>query len=91
MFSSPSASRRVQVLAITGHVSGPACVLNLGDVPPRIGLAAVEIGEAVDLCQLAARQRFPASPSCARAAKILHGDQGEYNFIDFRVLRGREK
>ena len=37
------------ILAIAGYVGGFACVLNFGDVPPAIGLAAVEIGEPVDL------------------------------------------
>src|SRR5688572_2816035 len=44
---------------ISGYVGGFACVLNFGDVPPGIGLAAVEIGEAVDLRQLPAGQRLP--------------------------------
>src|SRR5438093_11040463 len=48
----PSAS------AIAGDVGGFACVLNSGDIPPGIGLAAVEIGEAVDLRQLPAGQRL---------------------------------
>src|SRR5881628_1319648 len=47
----PSAS------AIAGDVGGFACVLNFGDIPPGIGLAAVEIGEAVDLRQLTAPAR----------------------------------
>ena len=48
-------SRHVRFLsAIAGYVGGFACVLNFGDVPPGIGLAAVEIGEAVDLRQLPA-------------------------------------
>ena len=47
-----------QVSAIAGHVGGFACVLNFGDVPPGIGLAAVEIGEAVDLRKLPAGQRL---------------------------------
>src|ERR671919_2449801 len=47
-----------QVLAIAGYVGGFACVLNFGDIPPGIGLAAVEIGEAVDLRQLPAGQRL---------------------------------
>ena len=38
-----------QVSAIAGYVGGFARVLNFGDIPPGIGLAAVEIGEAVDL------------------------------------------
>ena len=45
-----------QVSAVTGHVGGFAGVLNFDDVPPGIGLAAVEIGEAVDLRQLSAGQ-----------------------------------
>jgi hypothetical protein len=47
-----------QASAIAGYVGGFACVLNFGDVPPGIGLAAVEIGEAVDLRQLPAGQRL---------------------------------
>jgi len=42
------------VSAIAGYVGGFACVLNFRDVPPGIGLAAVEIGEAVDLRELPA-------------------------------------
>src|SRR5688572_33487346 len=42
------------VLAITGYVGRFACVLNLDDIAPGIGLAAVEIGEAIDLRQLPA-------------------------------------
>jgi hypothetical protein len=38
--------------AIAGHLGGFAPVLNLDQVPPGIGLAAVEIGEAVYLRQL---------------------------------------
>jgi len=45
------------VSAIARDVGGLACVLHLGDVPPGIGLAAVEIGEAVDLRELPAGQR----------------------------------
>ena len=45
--------------AIAGHVGGLARVLHLDEVPPGIGLAAVEIGEAVDLRELPARQRLP--------------------------------
>src|ERR1700704_1580025 len=58
--------------AIAGYVGRFACVLNFGDVPPGIGLAAVEIGEAVDLRQLPAGRDFPfqrdTSGSCASAA-----------------------
>jgi hypothetical protein len=52
------------VSAIAGYVGGFACVLNFGDVPPGIGLAAVEIGKAVDLRQLPAGERLsvPARP-----------------------------
>src|SRR5687768_2045220 len=45
-------------LPVAGVVGGFACVLNFGDVPPGIGLAAVEIGEVVDLRQLSAGQRL---------------------------------
>ena len=45
-----------QVLAIAGYVGGFAGVLNFSDVPPRVGLAAVEIGEAIDVRQLPAGQ-----------------------------------
>src|SRR6266540_4357042 len=44
--------------AIAGCVGWFACVLNFGDVPPGIGLAAVEIGETVNLRQLPAGQRL---------------------------------
>jgi hypothetical protein len=47
-----------QLLPIAGDVGGFASVLNFGDIPPGIGLAAVEIGEAVDLRQLPAGQRL---------------------------------
>src|SRR2546427_3521522 len=47
-----------QVSAIAGYVGGFACVLNFSYVPPGIGLAAVEIGEVVDLRQLSAGQRL---------------------------------
>jgi hypothetical protein len=43
-------------LPVAGYVGGFACVLNFDDVPPGIGLAAVEIGEAVDLRQLSTGQ-----------------------------------
>jgi len=46
------------VSSIAGYVGGFACVLNFGDVPPGIGLAAVKIGEAVDLGQLPAVDFF---------------------------------
>jgi hypothetical protein len=32
-----------QVSSIAGYVGGFACVLNFGDIPPGIGLAAVDI------------------------------------------------
>jgi len=32
---------------VAGHVGGFACVLDFGDVPPGIGSAAIEIGEAI--------------------------------------------
>ena len=45
-----------QVLAIAGYIGGFAGVLNFSDVPPRVGLAAIEIGEAIDVRQLPAGQ-----------------------------------
>ena len=41
-------------LSIASDVGGFACVLNLDDVSPGIGLTAIEIGEAIDLRQLPA-------------------------------------
>ena len=45
-------------MSVIASYVGGACVLNLGDVPPWIGLAAIEIGGAVDLRQPRAGQRF---------------------------------
>ena len=45
--------------AIAGDVGGLARVLDLDDVSPGVGLAAVEIGEAVNLRQLPAGQGLP--------------------------------
>ena len=45
--------------AVAGGVGRLAGVLDLDDVPPGVGPAAVEVGEAVDLGQLAAGQRLP--------------------------------
>ena len=45
-------------LPVAGYVGGFARVLNFDEVSPGIGLAAVEIGEAVDLRQLSAGQRL---------------------------------
>src|SRR6185369_12154332 len=45
-------------LPVAGYVGWFACILNFDEVPPGIGLAAVEIGEAVDLCQLPAGERL---------------------------------
>src|SRR5688500_901847 len=52
------ATAGLRMSAIPGDIGGFACVLNFGDVPPRVGLTAVEVGEAVDLRQLPARQRL---------------------------------
>src|SRR5215203_506914 len=46
-------------LPVAGYVSGLTHVLNFGDVPPRVGLTAIEIGETIDLRQLSAGQRLP--------------------------------
>ena len=43
-----------QILAITSRIGWFARVLDFYDVPPRIWLAAIEVGEAVDLCELTA-------------------------------------
>src|SRR5207249_4120664 len=60
--AAPVASRAIDcppsASAIARDVGGFACVLNFGDILPGIGLAAVEIGEAVDLRQLTAGQRL---------------------------------
>src|SRR5919106_7008851 len=72
-----------QVLAIAGYVGGFACVLNFGDIPPGIGLTAVEIGEAIDLRQLPAGQRLSVP---ARHIGILR--EGRYGPADERWTLG---
>src|SRR4029453_19509156 len=49
---------RPRVSAIASYVGGFSCILNFGDVPPGIGLAAVEIGEPVNPRELTAGQRL---------------------------------
>src|SRR4051812_27108014 len=46
-------------LPVAGGVRGPAGVLDLHHVAPGVGPGAVEVGETVDLRQLAAGQRAP--------------------------------
>src|SRR5215203_7368665 len=47
------------ISTIAGYVGGFVLALNLGKVPPAIGLAAVDVGEPVDPGQLYAGKRLP--------------------------------
>jgi hypothetical protein len=43
-------------LPIAGYISRFTCIMNFDEVPQSIGLATIEIGEVIDLCQLSTRQ-----------------------------------
>ena len=58
-----------QTSAVAGGVGGLAGVLDLDDVAPGVGPAAVEVGEPVDLGQLPARQRLPVPAGAGRGRR----------------------
>ena len=47
----------MQGLSVAGDVGRFAGVLHFRDIPPGIGAGAIEVGEAIDLGQPAARKR----------------------------------
>src|SRR6266478_707512 len=83
---SPACLVGLATLPVAGYVGGFACVLNFGDIPPGIRLAAVEIGEAVDLRQLPAGQRLSVP---ARHVGVLR--EGRYGPADERWTLGNCK
>src|SRR5688572_32817659 len=73
-------------LPVAGRIRRLSGVLHLCHIAPGIGARTVEVGEAIDLRQLAAGHR-PAVP--ARAVRI-GGQRGDGAADEARCLRDRE-
>src|SRR5580765_23579 len=65
---------RATWLSVSGCVRWFAGILDLNNVAPSIGLGPIQISEAIDLCELAARKRLTTpARHIGISSKMRHG------------------